>query len=150
MVLCVGPDGERRPHERRLQQVTLEENAQRLLRCARELQTARDFAGLYTLIERDSGGILGVGPLAVYDVALRIGVWRREVPELVYLHWGTKAGAAVFGLRGKTIHRNELLGLFRAIHPPNVRTVFASIRISCGIVRTQHRWAVCIALSIQW
>jgi hypothetical protein len=37
-----------------------------------------------------------------------IGAFLGKSPELVYLHSGTKIGAAALGLSGKTIYPNEL------------------------------------------
>jgi hypothetical protein len=39
----------------------------------------------------------------VYDIAHRIGAFLRKAPALVYLHRGTKEGAAILGFKGKTI-----------------------------------------------
>src|SRR6266849_2435334 len=98
--LSVGPDGKRHPHQRRRRAITLQDSAQRLHRCARELQSAHDFAALHRIIENEIDTISGIGALTVYDVAHRIGAYLGKAPELVYLHSGTKAGAAVFGLQG--------------------------------------------------
>lgn len=45
--------------------------------------------------------ILGIGELAVYDIATRVGAFLGLAPDKVYLHAGTAEGARVFGVRSK-------------------------------------------------
>jgi hypothetical protein len=39
----------------------------------------------------------------VYDIAHRIGAYYGKSPAFIYLHRGTKEGAAALGLRGETL-----------------------------------------------
>jgi hypothetical protein len=86
--LCRLPNGKRHPHQRRLSKAVLEESERRLQRRARELQHTSDFAALHRIVESAIGSISGVGPLAVYDVALRVAASLGKAPELVYLQEG--------------------------------------------------------------
>jgi hypothetical protein len=54
-------------------------------------------------VEREIGSVQGIGKLMVYDIAHRIGAYLRKSPMLVYLHRGTKEGAAVLGFHGETL-----------------------------------------------
>lgn len=51
------------------------------------------------------GGIHDIGPLTIYDTALRIGAFLRLEPAVVYLHRGTREGAKAIGEN----HRSECL-----------------------------------------
>ncbi len=105
---CLMPNQKRYSHQRRLSKAVLKRGARRLQRRAKETERAPDFAALHSIVVREVGQVAGIGPLTVYDVALRVGAFLGKVPDLVYLHAGTKAGAAVFGLSGEGIDPKEL------------------------------------------
>ena len=85
-----------------------EKGERQLQPIAKELEHAPDFAALHGIVEREVGSVPGIGPLTVYDVAYRVGACLGKAPDIVYIHAGTKVGAAVFGLSGKAIHPNQL------------------------------------------
>jgi hypothetical protein len=67
----------------------LTKNMQRLI-------AVSSFNQLYFMIE-----ILatpGIGPMTIYDVAVRFGAWLGLKPEKVYIHAGTKAGLKALGI----------------------------------------------------
>jgi hypothetical protein len=76
----------------------LGEAAARLQAIEVEIAAATDFAALLGLIEEAIANIQGIGELAVYDIAHRIGAYRGLHPEEVYLHAGTRKGAKALGL----------------------------------------------------
>jgi hypothetical protein len=100
---AVRPGGRKHPHQYLIPPSLLDEAERRLQRAAPELASAMDFADLYGVMERDAGSIHGIGRLAIYDIAHRIGMHLGKAPELVYLHRGAREGAAVLGFRGKTL-----------------------------------------------
>lgn len=74
----------------------------------RAVAASRSFDALMKLIEE--ARTAGVGELAVYDTAVRVGQYLGLAPERVYLHAGTRAGAMALGLdtsRG-VLERDEL------------------------------------------
>ncbi len=93
-------DGKRHPHQRRLPAHVLNATGRRLERAMTVLRRCRSFAALHEIIREEIGPIYGIGPLAVYDVATRIGARLRLEPELVYLHAGTSNGARALGFDG--------------------------------------------------
>ena len=101
--LCEFPDGKRHPHQCLIPKKLLELAEERLQAAARPLAGARDFDALHELVEREIGSVQGIGKLMVYDIAQRIGAYLGKSPKLVYLHRGTKEGAAVLGFRGETL-----------------------------------------------
>ena len=56
------------------------------------------FKALHDLLNETIGQITGIGPLMVYDTALRLGFTLGLEPEDVYLHAGTKVGATAIGI----------------------------------------------------
>ena len=75
---------------------------------AETIKQASDFSALHQLVETEIKPIVGIGNLAVYDIAHRIGSYFGKPPTLVYLHSGTAVGAAALGLRGKAIGPKSL------------------------------------------
>jgi hypothetical protein len=113
--LSLLPGGKRHPHQRRIPQAVLKAVLHRLQDDADALRQAPDFAALHRLVEREIGSIRGIGKLTVYDVAHRVGAFLGKAPTLVYLHAGTRTGAAALGLRGKTIDPAALPAAFACL-----------------------------------
>jgi hypothetical protein len=113
------PDGKRHPHQYRLKRAVLAKAERRLQACAARLRRCGSFAKLYELVKEEIGGIRGIGPLTVYDVANGIGAQLGLGPELVYLHAGTAVGAKALGLdhRRESIHPSELPAEFQRLRP---------------------------------
>jgi hypothetical protein len=109
---CILPSSKRHPHQRRIPKAVLEQVEARLQAAGRKLGEASDFAALHGLVEQEIGGIRGVGKLTVYDISHRLGAYFRKAPELVYLHAGTRIGAAVFGLKGDFVSPKSLPAAF--------------------------------------
>jgi hypothetical protein len=56
----------------------------------------------------------------MYDLAHRIGMHLGKLSELVYLHSGTKKGAAVLGFDGKVLDPRLLLSPFSRLTPAEI------------------------------
>ncbi len=113
--LCLLPNGKRHPHQRRIPRIVLEQAEAKLQAASKRLAAAPDFAALYDSVKREIGSIRGIGELAVYDIAHRIGAYFNKAPARVYLHAGTKEGAAIFGLRGDSVDPKQLPGAFSGL-----------------------------------
>lgn len=98
-------DGRRHPHQYRVHTDALWESRRRLLEIAPALAGAASFDELFDLVSSEIEMIDGIGELAVYDAALRIGARFDLQPTRVYLHAGTRTGAKALGLP----HRNACL-----------------------------------------
>ena len=64
------------------------------------------------------GQIEGIGPLTIYDTALRLGAFRGVLPDRVYLHAGTLKGVKNLGLivgTKKSLAMSELPPEFRKL-----------------------------------
>jgi hypothetical protein len=103
-------DGKRHPHQRRIPRASLEESRKRLLRNLPRIRAAQSFDQLFDLIAALISPIRNIGELTLYDTALRIGARFDVQPERVYLHAGTREGAAALGFdrRRATIEMREL------------------------------------------
>lgn len=118
--LCLWPNGKRHEHQYRIPELLLEQAEGRLQGIARKLENAADFSELHNMVESEIGSINGIGELTVYDIAHRIGAYLRKAPKLIYLHRGTSTGAAVFGLRGRTVAPKQLPAAFSRLTPAEV------------------------------
>lgn len=89
-------DGKCESHQRRV-------GLQRLKLFERSIQKVRDhlarcrtFDDIHIIVSECRTE--GIGPLTIYDTAVRIGAYLGLTPEKVYLHTGTKKGAKILGL----------------------------------------------------
>lgn len=74
------PSGKRHPHQRRIPLRALQAAKRRLQTIAGLLRTAKSFAELHDLIDRQIKAVRGIGDLAVYDIAHRIGAYLGHAP----------------------------------------------------------------------
>jgi hypothetical protein len=109
------PGGRRHPHQRRIPGRVLQRAATAL---ANTNLPVAPFEDLHQAVRRTIGPLRGIGELAVYDVAYRIGAHLGLEPDLVYLHAGTREGARALGLGGAAVSKSELPNAFH--------------RLSCG------------------
>jgi len=96
--LAKGPSGKRFNHQRRIQRSVLEQARKILLENIDKIRNAKNFDGLYNIIEELLQNLHGVGELYIYDTALRIGAKLGFEPDKIYLHRGTREGAKYLGL----------------------------------------------------
>ena len=104
------PRGKRHGHQRRFKRETLWLAADKLYEVS--LPIDGPFGDLHEAVRAAIGGIHGIGELAVYDIASRIGAYLRVEPDRVYLHAGARVGARALGFRGDTIRKSELPSAF--------------------------------------
>jgi len=114
------PNGKRHPHQRLTPQRLLDLAEGRLQVTAKRLAGASDFDALHEIVKHEIGSVHGIGKLMVYDIAHRIGAYLGKSPTLVYLHRGTKEGAAILGLRGDTLDPAMLPRAFSRLTPAEI------------------------------
>ena len=111
-------------HQRRLKRKTLLQAKKVLLTNTQEIEKAKTFDELFTLIESLVLNINGIGELYVYDTSLRIGAKLGLLPTKVYLHRGTREGAKNLniGIKGntKSIEVSSLPPEFQLIKPHEI------------------------------
>lgn len=101
--------GKVHPHQRLVGRERLDEWAKRLKGQVARLSAAKDFDALMRIVDAVADDLDGVGELAVYDTALRIGWKLGKHPERIYLHAGTKSGARkLAGVHGSSVEKQAL------------------------------------------
>lgn len=90
-VLAELPSGKRFSHQRRISKSILEKAKIALLQS--NLDACHTFDQLHCFVAQVIGPIKGIGELAIYDTAHRLGAYLGFQPEHVYLHAGTRSGA---------------------------------------------------------
>ena len=118
--LCESFDGKRHSHQRRIPRLVLELAESKLQAAFNRLQRAIDFEALHKYISDEIWSIRGIGDLTVYDIAQRIGAFRKLSPRYVYLHAGTKEGASALGLSGERILPSDLPLAFSQLTPSEI------------------------------
>jgi hypothetical protein len=95
-VRSIRPNGKMHNHQSKVSKAlpALEE---RLMESIGALTKATTFGQLYSMIELRSGH--GIGPMTIYDVAVRFGAYLGVKPDAIYLHAGTLAGLKALGLK---------------------------------------------------
>ncbi len=88
-----GQNGNRLSHQWRLPRQMYPSALVRLTAITPTLRACATFSDLYKVIESSVGPLNGVGPLYLYDTALRIGAFLRLRPSDVYLQAGALKGA---------------------------------------------------------
>lgn len=98
-------------HQRRINPNILKEFAQKVLEKETELENAKSFDDIYTIIK--SCKIYKIGRLAIYDTAIRIAYLKGLEPTEVYLQQGASWGAHKLCIHGKSVNRDKFddLGL---------------------------------------
>lgn len=100
----------RHSHQRRIIKPAIDEAKIILSTLEYKLAKVTSFENLYIIAYENLITTNGIGPLYIYDAALRIGVICGHYPKDVYLHCGSKVGAKYLGFRGcETISRKILL-----------------------------------------
>lgn len=97
--------GKKHSHQYLIKPIILEDFAQRIVSKEVELQDANSFEEIYSIVQ--SCRIRGIGNLALYDTAVRIGYQLNKPPLNVYLHQGTRIGASKLGIHGNIIPKSE-------------------------------------------
>jgi hypothetical protein len=119
---CKLPSDKRHPHQYRITAAVLAEAERRLRACATQLRERQTFAELHKCVQDQIGGVRGIGPLTVYDVANHLGAHLRLAPKAVYLHAGTAGGARALRLDhlAETLDPAELPTAFRRLRPHEI------------------------------
>ena len=86
-------NGRRMSHQWRLFKSVIPAVTPLLQASASSLFAAASFDQLYQAVEASVGHVHGVGPLYIYDTALRLGASKGLWPNKVYLHAGSLEGA---------------------------------------------------------
>lgn len=92
--LSVNERGKRNPHQRfatRWIPTALNDFASELSKFEVEIKKAKTFDQIHDIVSKVK--IKGISDLAIYDTAMRIGMYREIPPDKIFLHAGTRRGA---------------------------------------------------------
>jgi hypothetical protein len=106
--LCVRADGKRHSHQYRIPASVLIQCAANLDRVIPRLRTCKSFDSIYELVGQEIRHIHGVGELVVYDITERIGICLNLMPQVLYLHAGTREGAKKLGFTESKVDIKDL------------------------------------------
>lgn len=106
--------GKRHKHQYRLKSIVLENFSNKLIDAEEAISKCQNFEELISEVERNK--VPGIGQLAVYDTAVRIGAYLRIYPEKVYLHAGTNEGVlkVIKESNGMSVLKSDLPEPFRS------------------------------------
>jgi len=104
-------------HQRRIGRRVLLGARTRLQKAKRRIKHARNFCELIRVVELATADLKRFGALAVYDVAMRIGIWKKIWPKYIYLHAGTREGARALGLSGDRLSKAAFIGMLDGLKP---------------------------------
>lgn len=107
LALSIWAEGQNKPrkhpHQFRRKPTSLEKAREALLAAETKILACSDFEALHALLDKTIRDIPDIGPLMVYDTALRIGITIGVPPKKVYLHSGTFDGAHALITVGKRL-----------------------------------------------
>lgn len=112
------------------------EHAWRKLR-RQDLRRCENFDELFEVVRRTIGPIHGIGALAIYDIAQRIGAHLGLEPEVVYLHRGVVEGARNLGLTtgNGVLEPADLPEAFRRLAPYEIEDCLCIYKDALAKVR---------------
>lgn len=122
---AIGSDDKRHDHQRRIPSSALAKLARELLEIEQNVQDSKSFAYLFGLVKDTAKNLKYIGELTIYDTAFRIGAKLKLYPEDVYLHAGTRKGAAVLGIdtTRESIAASSLPSAFTVLKPYEIEDV---------------------------
>lgn len=106
---AVGKNGRKHDHQRRIRPTDLKEFAKRIDQVAQRFKQAKSFNDIYAIV--NACKIYKIGPLAIYDTAVRIGRLYNIEPQEVYLQQGAKWGAQALGITKNRVSMQELIAI---------------------------------------
>ncbi len=118
--------GLRYSHQYRITRKAIQEANRLLLEKHDVLQKCKSFHELWQRIKIILETVKGLGELYIYDTALRIGAYLNLLPDRVYLHAGTRAGANAFGIVSRHtewIDVSELPNILKELPPHEVEDI---------------------------
>jgi len=123
--MAINSENKRFPHQWRLKANALEEVTTRLIDVIERIRECRSFHSLFEIVQSTAGSVKGIGPLYVYDAALRIGAHLHLSPTEVYLNAGTRDGAKAVGLnvRRESIPIGDLPREFRHLQAREIEDI---------------------------
>jgi hypothetical protein len=94
--LAQNQNGEKLWHQNRIPLDTLRGWAEVLVRKCESMRSCQSFEALFDIVENEGRALWGIGELAVYDTALRIGAYLKLEPDEVFPRYaGRREGVGI-------------------------------------------------------
>jgi hypothetical protein len=135
--LGLRPGDKIQDHQRRVGRAVLRRAQKKLQRNHGALLATQNFDELLSCIEQLTFDVDRFGDLAVYDVACRLGIFRRMRPNFVHLHAGTREGARAFGLSGKKVSPKRFYPALRGLKAHQIEDFLC---INKDVLRGRRSW----------
>jgi len=134
-------DGSKHDHQWRISNLTLRKFAGRLIAIKNKIKRANNFDELWNMVRETGGKIKGVGELAIYDTATRIGAFLRLEPKYVYLHAGTRKGAQALGFKGKQVYLRleKLPAAFHKLTPAQCEDCLCIYKDQLAVIKREQK-----------
>lgn len=124
-------------HQRWLDEEAAASGIRELLANVDDIAATQDFDLLFRFVDALVGGIGGLKEMFVYDIAFRIGAYKKVWPLRVYLHRGTREGAVVMGFDGdrRSIEVDEFPPEFGSLEPHEIESLLCTHKDDLAYVR---------------
>jgi hypothetical protein len=131
-------DGSKHSHQWRIPSTVLRRFARCLLNIEDQISHVASFLELWKLVRTEGMSVKGIGELAIYDTAHRIGAYLGLEPEHIYLHAGTRAGARALSLNadGAYLDIERIPAAFRALKPYEIEDCLCIYKTDLAAIRS--------------
>lgn len=111
-------------HQCRIGKKNLKATGKLLEKVIPTINRCRDFESLHENVENTISFRSGIGPLAVYDISVRLGKMKGLSPTLVYLHAGTREGASFIldTIKGNAYSKKAFPRELQVLTPDQIET----------------------------
>lgn len=123
-------------HQYRVKNEALKNSQTILLKHLNQISKCKSFHQLFLLVESLISSVNGIGPLTIYDTAVRIGFKLKLYPEFIYLHAGTRDGARNLGLPTNVCYLeiNQVPRPLRKLKPDQIESILCIYKNRlCGV-----------------
>jgi len=120
------PSGKHFEHQYRIKKIALADFLKCLSKKETKIKAATTFEELLEIVKACGDKINGIGELACYDAAARIGVKLSIYPTKIYMHAGPKIGAKkLLGVKriGKFIDKSMLPAPFKGLECSEIEAI---------------------------
>jgi len=139
-VLSRDIENKKHKHQYRIKNAQLHMFLKKISLIKDKIQEVKNFEELLNLIVKEK--ILGIGPLAFYDIALRIGYYIKIKPDLIYLHAGAKTGALNFfgrKIKNNYLTKDEFVAKVDDFNNFSCEEIEAFLCIHCNVIKNNKR-----------
>ena len=134
---AINSKGKRYSHQYRIRRSAIQEVENRLLDNIETINKCICFFDLHELLNHLIRDIYGIGELFVYDTSLRVGSYLGFLPNKIYMHAGTRAGAKQLGIDHKKdfITKEKLPDELQKLRPHEIEDFLCIFKDKFGRIK---------------